>query len=341
MMTLYHPNNLLVTGGAGFIGSNFVHYWRHQYPDTRVVVLDALTETGCYENVLVLEGDNHFRFVEGDILDQTLVEQLLRDEKIDTLVHFAAQSQADDSIYGADAILKTNVEGTHSLLKAAKKVWLDENPDSRHRFHHVSTDEVYGALPATELAATEITPYSPDSPYAASKAAADHMVRAYHHAYGLQTTISHSSNNYGPYQYTEKLIPLVITQLLQGQCVPIYGDGQQMSDWLYVNDHNRAVDLIIRSGQVGESYNITANNAQTDLNLVQGLCALLDARFSHSTHVPHSQYITYVTDRRERCRHFASDNSKICRELGYALTETFQSGLAKTVDWYLDQPSFW
>ena len=341
MTTTYQPKQLLVTGGAGFIGTNFVHYWLASYPDTRIVVLDALTYAGRYENLQILEGQTNFRFVHGDILDQPLVEQLLREENIDTIVHFAAESHVDRSIYGPDAFLRTNIDGTHSLLKAAKIVWLDEKPGFAHRFHHVSTDEVYGTLSATDPAFTEITPYAPNSPYAASKASSDHIVRAYQHTYGLQTTTSNCSNNYGPYQYPEKLIPLAISRLLQGQAVPIYGDGQQIRDWLYVDDHNRGIDLIMRNGRVGETYNIGGNNEQANLSLIHELCDLLDARFPDSPHVPHRQHITYVQDRPGHDRRYAIDNSKICRELGYVPAETFQSGLAKTLDWYLARPEFW
>lgn len=341
MTDTYQPHKLLVTGGAGFIGTNFVHYWLQEYPDNRIVVLDALTYAGRRENLQALEGQSNFRFVHGDILDQPLVEQLLREEGIDTLVHFAAESHVDRSIYGPDEFLKTNIDGTHSLLKAAKKVWLDEKPGFAHRFHHVSTDEVYGTLSPTDPAFTETTPYAPNSPYAASKAASDHVVRAYQHTYGLQTTTSNCSNNYGPYQYPEKLIPLAISRLLQGQPVPIYGDGQQIRDWLYVDDHNRGIDLIIRQGRIGETYNIGGNNEQANLSLIHELCALLDARFPDSAYVPHNQHITYVTDRPGHDRRYAIDNSKICHELGYEPAETFQSGLAKTLDWYLAQPAFW
>ena len=341
MNMTYTPKHLLVTGGAGFIGTNFVHYWLQQYPDTRLIVLDALTYAGRYENLQVLEGQANFRFVKGDILDQPLVEQLLREENIETIVHFAAESHVDRSIYGPDAFLRTNIDGTHSLLKAAKTVWLDEKKDYTHRFHHVSTDEVYGTLSATDPAFTETTPYAPNSPYAASKAASDHVVRAYQHTYGLQTTTSNCSNNYGPYQYPEKLIPLAISNLLQGKAVPIYGDGQQIRDWLYVDDHNRGIDLIIRQGEIGETYNIGGNNEQTNLNLIHTLCALLDERFPDSPHVPHQQLITYVTDRPGHDRRYAIDNRKICNALGYQPAETFQSGLAKTLDWYLQHPDFW
>lgn len=337
----YQPKNLLVTGGAGFIGTNFVHYWLDTYPDTHITVLDALTYAGRYSNLESLEGQANFRFVKGDILDQPLVESLLREAKIETIVHFAAESHVDRSIYGPDAFLRTNIDGTHSLLKAAKTVWLDENKGCEHRFHHVSTDEVYGTLSATDPAFTEITPYAPNSPYAASKAASDHIVRAYQHTYGLNTTTSNCSNNYGPYQYPEKLIPLAISNLLRGKAVPIYGDGQQIRDWLYVDDHNRGIDLIIRTGRVGETYNIGGNNEQTNLNLIHTLCALLDERFPDSPHVPHQQLITYVTDRPGHDRRYAIDNRKICQELGYNPAETFQSGLAKTLDWYLSHTNFW
>lgn len=340
-MNIYNPKHLLVTGGAGFIGTNFVHYWLKQYPDTRVIVLDSLTYAGRYENLQSLENQSNFRFVKGDILDQSLVEQLLRDEAIDTLVHFAAESHVDRSIYGPDAFLRTNIDGTHSLLKAAKNTWLNGTYQGQHRFHHVSTDEVYGTLSATDPAFTETTHYAPNSPYAASKAASDHIVRAYQHTYGLNTTTSNCSNNYGPYQYPEKLIPLAISRLLQGEAVPIYGDGQQIRDWLYVDDHNRGIDLIIRQGKVGETYNIGGNNEQTNLNLIHTLCALLDECFPNSPNVPHNKLITYVTDRPGHDRRYAIDNSKICRELGYMPAETFETGLAKTLDWYLSHPDFW
>lgn len=338
---IYQPKRLLVTGGAGFIGTNFVHYWLNTYPNTYLVVLDALTYAGRYENVAQWVTQANFRFIQGNILQQALVEDLLREEQLDTIVHFAAESHVDRSIYGPDAFFKTNIDGTHSLLKAAKKVWLEEQKSMQHRFHHVSTDEVYGTLSATDPAFSETTPYAPNSPYAASKAASDHIVRAYQHTYGLNTTTSNCSNNYGPYQYPEKLIPLAIARLLQGQRVPIYGDGQQIRDWLYVEDHNRGIDLILRQGKVGETYTIGGNNEQTNLNLIQTLCRLLDERFSTSTHVPHQQHITYVTDRPGHDRRYAIDNNKIRQQLGYAPVETFYSGLGKTLDWYLSHTDFW
>jgi dTDP-glucose 4,6-dehydratase len=337
----YQPKNLLVTGGAGFIGTNFVYYWLDKYPEQTVTVLDVLTYAGRKENLETLKDHPRFHFVHGDILDQALVEQLLKAHNIDTIVHFAAESHVDRSIYGPDAFLKTNIDGTHSLLKAAKKVWLDEQKRTNHRFHHVSTDEVYGTLSATDPAFTETTQYAPNSPYAASKAASDHVVRAYQHTYGLNTTTSNCSNNYGPYQYPEKLIPLAISRLLKGEAVPIYGDGQQIRDWLYVEDHNRGIDLIVHQGRIGETYNIGGNNEQANLSLVHTLCALMDEHFPDSPNVPHNQLITYVTDRPGHDRRYAINNNKICTELGYSPVETFQTGLRKTVDWYLEQQGFW
>ena len=238
----YEPKKILVTGGAGFIGANFVHYWLTTYPSNRVVVLDALTYAGNVENLKSAEGNSNFRFVHGNILDYDLVVNLLREEKIDTIVNFAAESHVDRSITGPDAFIETNVKGTHELLKAAKTFWLDENPDMKHLFQHVSTDEVYGTLKPTDPPFREDTPYAPNSPYAASKASSDFFVRSYQETYGLNTNISNCSNNYGPYQFPEKLIPLVITNILESKALPIYGDGKQIRDWLYVDDH--AIELI-------------------------------------------------------------------------------------------------
>jgi len=254
----------LITGGAGFIGANFVHYWLKNYPDSRVVVLDALTYAGNMDNLHAAQTNANFRFVHGDIRDYELVVELLRAEQIGTIVHFAAESHVDRSIHGPDEFIDTNVIGTHILLKAAKAVWLD-NPDTvnrtpstvlHHRFHHISTDEVYGSLGPGDPPFAETTPYAPNSPYAASKAASDHLVRAYHHTYGLPTTISNCSNNYGPYQFPEKLIPLVIVNILHGKDLPIYGSGQNIRDWLYVEDHCRGIDLVLRKGIPGQVYNI-------------------------------------------------------------------------------------
>lgn len=336
----HKPSSLLVTGGAGFIGSNFVHYWLENYPEERVVVLDALTYAGNGANLLPVENHDNFEFVHGDILDTPLVESLLVDEKIDTIVHFAAESHVDRSIHGPDAFLKTNIEGTHSLLKAAKKVWLDA-PDGvkKHRFHHVSTDEVYGTLEPDAPAFTETHPYLPNSPYAASKASSDHIVRSYHHTYGLNTTISNCSNNYGPYQFPEKLIPLVIANCLDGKPLPIYGDGKQIRDWLYVDDHNRGIDLIIREGEVDNTYNIGGNNEWTNIDIVTLVCELMDEH--HPEGAPHTDLITYVKDRLGHDRRYAIDASKISQTLGYNPVETFETGIRKTVQWYLDNEDWW
>ena len=239
--------NLLVTGGAGFIGTNFVYYWLNKYPEDHIVVLDALTYAGNRNNLKKAEKNPKFKFTHGNILDQPLVESLMRNHKIDTIVHFAAESHVARSILGTDEFITTNFVGTHTLLKAAKKIWVDENPQP-HRFHHISTDEVYGSLKPDDPPFTETTPYAPNSPYAASKAASDHLVRAYHKTYGLQVTISNCSNNYGPFQFPEKLIPLVITNILNGKPLPVYGDGQQIRDWLYVDCLLFGIDLILEKG---------------------------------------------------------------------------------------------
>jgi dTDP-glucose 4,6-dehydratase len=341
-MSIHTPKNLLVTGGAGFIGTNFVYYWLDKYPKSKVVVLDALTYAGNKANLEPLNDNPNYRFVQGDILDQELAEKLLRDEEIDTLVHFAAESHVDRSIYGPDAFLRTNIDGTHSLLKAAKKVWIDEGhlPEN-HRFHHVSTDEVYGTLTPKDPAFTELTPYAPNSPYAASKAASDHVVRAYQHTYGLNTTTSNCSNNYGPWQYPEKLIPLMISNLLAGKPLPIYGDGLQVRDWLYVDDHNRGIDLILHDGRTGETYNLGGNNEQTNISLVHLLCDVMDKTYPDSEHAPHKNLITYVTDRPGHDRRYAVDTKKVTEELGYAPVETFETGMQKTLDWYLERIGKW
>ncbi|MCG8427949.1 MAG: dTDP-glucose 4,6-dehydratase [Chromatiales bacterium] len=349
----YAPSKLLVTGGAGFIGANFVHYWLDTYPQDRVIVLDALTYAGNRANLAGCESNPQFQFVQGDICDTGLIEKLLQDEQIDTLVHFAAESHVDRSIHGPDAFIETNITGTHSLLKAAKKVWLDGG-GMKHRFHHVSTDEVYGTLAVNDPAFAETNQYAPNSPYAASKASSDHLVRAYHHTYGLQVTTSNCSNNYGPYQFPEKLIPLVIANILDGKPLPIYGDGKQIRDWLYVDDHNRGIDLIIRKGRLGETYNIGGNNEWTNIDIVKLICQLLDERFEADATMqerfPHSpqvagrgaeSLITFVKDRLGHDRRYAIDARKISGELGYDPVESFETGIRKTLDWYLDNEAWW
>ncbi len=336
---VHTTKNLLVTGGAGFIGSNFVHYWLNNYSDEKVVVLDALTYAGNLGSLSALKDHKGYKFIHGDILDTALIEKILIDYNIDTLVNFAAESHVDRSISGPDAFLKTNIEGTHSLLKAAKKIWLDSDSQLAHRFHHVSTDEVYGTLLIDAPAFTEQNQYLPNSPYAASKASSDHIVRSYHHTYGLDTTISNCSNNYGPFQFPEKLIPLVIANCLDGKALPIYGDGKQIRDWLYVDDHNRGIDLIIHNGKKDNTYNIGGNNEWTNLNIVSLICGIMDQY--HPVGAPHISLITHVKDRLGHDRRYAVDATKISTQLNYKPVETFESGIQKTVEWYLSNEQWW
>ncbi|KFZ36854.1 spore coat protein [Shewanella mangrovi] len=341
---------LLVTGGAGFIGTNFVNYWLAQHPNDSVTVLDALTYAGNADNLQSVMKSPKFRFVKGDICDTDLVESLLRHEQIDTLVHLAAESHVDRSISGPDKFVETNIVGTHSLLKAARKVWLADpaNP-IEHRFHHVSTDEVYGSLMPSDQPFNESTPYAPNSPYAASKAASDHLVRSYHQTYGLQITISNCSNNYGYYQFPEKLIPLCITNILQGKLIPIYGDGHQIRDWLSVEDHCRGIDLILQRGEIGESYNIGGMDEWRNIDTVTLLCKLLDEEFAadsllirrftaspYARGLSASSLITYVTDRAGHDRRYGVDCRKIITELGFAPRVGFVDGLKQTIRWYLN-----
>jgi len=352
-------NSLLVTGGAGFIGSNFVLYWLEQYPQNKIIVLDALTYAGNRDNLSSVESHPNFGFVHGDICDTELVERLLIEHNIDTLVHFAAESHVDRSITGPDAFIETNIIGTHSLLKAARKIWILD-PVSRdeavipHRFHHVSTDEVYGTLAPEDPAFSESTPYAPNSPYSASKAASDHLVRAYHHTYGLEVTTSNCSNNYGPYHFPEKLIPLVLTNILYDKHLPVYGDGQQIRDWLYVTDHARGIDLVIRKGELGECYNIGGINEWANIDIVKLVCKLMNEAFATNPELA-QQYpmatkaaagdseslITYVEDRAGHDRRYAIDPSKSENELGYKPVESFETGIKKTVEWYLNNIQWW
>lgn len=351
-------SKLLVTGGAGFIGANFVHYYAHHYPSAEIVVLDALTYAGNRHNLDNIGGlddssNARVQLVVGDICDSELVERLLREHSIDTLVHFAAESHVDRSITGPDAFVATNVLGTHSLLKAARAVWLGGSGVS-HRFHHISTDEVFGSLTPDAPAFREDNQYQPNSPYSASKAGSDHLVRAYHHTYGLQVTTSNCSNNYGPYHFPEKLIPLCITNLLQGKALPVYGNGRNIRDWLYVEDHAYGIDLILQKGVVGETYNIGGNNEWTNIDVVNELCQLIDAEFSTTPQwaqqfpaalaaqgTSSREAITFVTDRPGHDLRYAIDASKAQRELGFAPRESFETGLRKTVRWYLENAAWW
>lgn len=346
---------LLVTGAAGFIGVNFVYYWLQRYPESQLVVLDALTYAGNEASLEQAKASGRMSFVHGDIANQPLVEKLLQEHDIDTIVHFAAESHVDRSITGPDAFIDTNVIGTHSLLKAARNYWLvqGQHADS-HRFHHISTDEVFGSLNSDDPAFTELTQYAPNSPYSASKAASDHLVRAYHHTFGLNVTTSNCSNNYGPFHFPEKLIPLCITNILHGKALPIYGDGQNIRDWLFVHDHCVGIDLILQNGKIGETYNIGGVNEWDNLSLVNLLCEILDVRFEEREELK-AQYnespmakgksskelIEFVTDRAGHDRRYAIDASKITNELGYKPSVDFNQGLAQTVDWYLDNRDWW
>jgi len=342
--------NLLVTGGAGFIGGNFVHYWNAQHPEDRLIVLDALTYAG---NRSTLDGAANAELVEGDIRDTALVEQLLRDHAITMLVHFAAESHVDRSISGPDAFIDTNILGTNSLLKAARSVWL-AGSGTPHRFHHISTDEVFGSLGPHDPAFSEVTAYAPNSPYSASKAASDHLVRAYHHTYGLEVTTSNCSNNYGPYQYPEKLIPLFLLNALHGRLLPIYGDGMNVRDWLYVEDHCRGIEACLRRGVPGQTYNIGGGAELPNMAVIDTICAEVDRAFAEidglADRYPDAPAAkgdatinlkTFVTDRAGHDRRYAIDETKARTELGYAPAHRFDDGLRQTLRWYLAREAWW
>jgi len=334
--------NVLVTGGAGFIGSNFVHYLLRVDPNVRVVNLDVLTYAGSLENLKDLPDHDRHALVKGDICDAGFVKRLLEQYHIDTIVHFAAETHVDRSILAPEQFIQANVVGTYNLLEAARAVWLEGNASGTGevRFHHISTDEVYGSLKPNDPPFTETTPYAPNSPYAASKAASDHLVRAYSHTYGLPVTITNCSNNYGPHQFPEKLIPLMILNALEGEPLPIYGDGKQIRDWLYVEDHCEAIWMVLQGGKLGQVYNVGGDTQPTNLDIVRALCAVLDERFPDSPYVPHQDLIQHVADRPGHDRRYAMDIGKIRRELGWDPRESLESGLEKTVDWYLAHPGW-
>jgi dTDP-glucose 4,6-dehydratase len=326
----------LITGGAGFIGSNFILDW-FQQSDERVVNLDALTYAGNLRNLASLQGDARHVFVQGDIVDRALVDQLFAEHRPRAVLHFAAESHVDRSILGPSAFIKTNVQGTFTLLEAARAYWNALKGDAKQsfRFHHVSTDEVYGSLAPGAPAFAEDHPYEPNSPYSASKAASDHLVRAWHHTYGLPVLTTNCSNNYGPYHFPEKLIPLMIVNALAGKPLPIYGDGQQIRDWLYVGDHCAAIRTVLSRGRVGETYNIGGWNEKTNKDIVLTICALLD-ELRPSQNGPYARLITHVIDRPGHDRRYAIDARKIERELNWRPAETFDTGIRKTVQWYLN-----
>jgi dTDP-glucose 4,6-dehydratase len=327
---------IFVTGGAGFIGSNFVLDWLAG-SDEPVLNLDALTYAGNMENLASLAGDARHVFVQGDICDRALIDRLLAEYRPRALLHFAAESHVDRSIHGPAAFMRTNVEGSFTLLEAARAYWgtLDVGAKAAFRFHHVSTDEVYGSLGNDAPAFTESHPYQPNSPYAASKAASDHLVRAWFHTYGLPVVTTNCSNNYGPFHFPEKLIPLMIVNALAGKPLPIYGDGLNVRDWLYVKDHCSAIRVVLAQGRPGETYNIGGWNERTNRQIVDAVCALLD-ELRPDPAGPHARLITFVADRPGHDRRYAIDARKVERELGWRPAESFDSGIRKTVRWYLD-----
>jgi dTDP-glucose 4,6-dehydratase len=330
------PETWLVTGGAGFIGANFVLAARNLNA-ARIINLDCLTYAGNLKSLAALGDDPQHLFVRGNIADRELAGRLLREHQVRAVVHFAAESHVDRSIYGPQAFVETNIVGTFQLLEAARQYWegLSDTGRERFRFLHISTDEVYGSLGPEDPAFCETTPYAPNSPYAASKAASDHLVRAYHHTYKLPTLVTNCSNNYGPLQFPEKLIPLMILNALQGEPLPIYGDGMNVRDWLYVTDHGEALRQVLARGRVGETYNIGGNCEKTNLEVVNTLCAVLDDLLPDSSHRPHDRLVTFVKDRPGHDRRYAMNIDKISRELDWRPRESFESGLAKTVRWYL------
>ncbi len=332
---------ILITGGAGFIGSNFVHHWCNNYQSDRVVVLDALTYAGNRNNIASLEKNANFLFVQGDICDRSLVDKLLTEEEIDTVAHFAAESHVDRSILGPGAFVQTNVVGTFTLLESFRQRWLCQGQPLDYRFLHVSTDEVYGSLAPEDPAFTETTPYTPNSPYSASKAGSDHLARAYYHTYGMPTIITNCSNNYGPYHFPEKLIPLMCINILLGKPLPVYGDGQNIRDWLYVEDHCRALDVVIDRGKPGETYNIGGNNEVKNIDLVRQICILMDELAPDLPVSPSEKLITFVKDRPGHDRRYAIDATKIKTELGWSPQETIEGGLRRTVHWYLNNRDWW
>jgi dTDP-glucose 4,6-dehydratase len=329
-------DTVLVTGGAGFIGSNFVLDWLES-GGGRIVNLDKLTYAGNPANLASLRQNPAYTFVHGDICDAELAAELMREYRPRAVVHFAAESHVDRSIAGPEAFLRTNIDGTFTLLHAARAHYdsLTGEERERFRFLHVSTDEVYGTLLPNDPAFHEETPYAPNSPYAASKASSDHLVRAWVHTYGLPAIITNCSNNYGPYQFPEKLIPLMIANALQGKALPVYGDGQQVRDWLYVADHCRALRTVLERGRVGETYNVGGGNQRSNLEVVTTLCSLLDELVPQSKFAPHKQLVKFVTDRPGHDRRYAIDARKLEGELGWHAQESFETGLRKTVEWYL------
>jgi dTDP-glucose 4,6-dehydratase len=332
---------LLVTGGAGFIGANFVHYWCRVYPNDRVVVLDALTYAGNLLNLKLVQEHENFHFVQGDICDGSIVDKILVAENIDTIAHFAAESHVDRSILAPGAFVQTNVVGTFTLLESFRQHWEKKAKPDNYLFLHVSTDEVYGSLSPNDPPFSETTAYAPNSPYSASKAGSDHLVRAYYHTYKLPTIITNCSNNYGAFQFPEKLIPLMCINILMGKPLPVYGDGKNVRDWLYVNDHCHALDVVIHQGQPGENYNIGGNNEVENISLVQTLCQIMDELAPDLPVRPAEKLITFVKDRPGHDRRYAINAHKLKTELGWSPSMTITEGLRLTVQWYLENRDWW
>lgn len=330
---------ILITGGAGFIGSNFVPYFCKKYPNYNIINLDKLTYAGNLDNLKECESMANYHFVQGDICDEEFIENLFQKNDIRGVIHFAAESHVDNSIKGPRAFINTNVVGTFNLLDAARKLWMEapnkvKSGYENCRFHHISTDEVYGALGSTGFF-TEQTPYAPNSPYSASKASSDFLVRAYYHTFGLNVTTSNCSNNYGPKQHHEKLIPHIIKQALSEQPLPIYGKGENVRDWLYVLDHCKAIDLIFHKGKKGSTYNIGGHNERNNITIVKTICAILDEKRPRSNGKKYEELISFVADRAGHDFRYAIDASKIEKELGWKADETFDTGIIKTVEWYI------
>ena len=334
--------NVLVTGGAGFIGSNFVRYLLKQDPTVQVINFDVLTYAGSIENLKGLPDADRHTFIHDDIRDTDALADVFESFEIDTIVHFAAETHVDRSILGPAIFIESNILGTFNLLEVARKNWSGHSHQGQHafRFHHISSDEVYGALRAEDPPVNEQHAYAPRSPYAASKASSDFLVRAYGHTYDLPITISNCSNNFGPFQFPEKLMPLMILNAMSGESLPIYGDGSQIRDWIYVDDHSAAVWAILQKGRVGETYNVAGDNQYNNKEIVEMICSLLDKMLPASSHSPHKQLITFVDDRPGHDFRYALDTSKITPDLGWHPHETLQSGLRKTIAWYLENEAW-
>ena len=332
------PKNVLVTGGAGFIGANFLEYLLRSDSKVSVITLDSLTYAGSIENLDGVMSNPRHQFVKGDITDIALVNRLITEKQIDTIVHFAAESHVDRSITGPAAFINTNIVGTFTLLEAARTAWLGNGARSDVRFHHVSTDEVFGSLSESDPPFSETTPYSPNSPYSASKAGSDHLVRAYHHTYGLPVTITNCSNNYGPYQHAEKFIPTVIRSALAEKPIPIYGAGLNIRDWLYVGDHCSAIDMVMRRGENGETYLIGGRSERRNIDIARQICGILDETLPRRSG-KYEDLLTSVTDRLGHDFRYAIDSTVIETQLGWRQSETFDTGIRETVDWYLANPA--